>query len=196
MDKLTPVSAERTMQLCQAVIDYMESKLTGEKITTTPLLLAIDIRKELEGESHQEKLMKKVESKLDAALANMTEESIKEWYDKRRTKKFEKGQKVRCIKDDKMDDACNISEENRWHVGDEFIVKNIEVLPWGTFLFDEEGHDLNANRAEIIEQGVENLSPKEIEAFIWLELAYSESNTDFFDWLIKNFDIKQKENEN
>lgn len=165
MDKLTPVSAERTMQLCQAVIDYMESKLTGEKITTTPLLLAIDIRKELK----EKKEFKKI---------------------------FRRGQKVRCVKNDRMDDECNIAEKSRWHIGDEFIVKNIEVLPWGTFLFDGEGHDLNANRAEIIEQGVENLSPKEIEAFIWLKLAYSESNTDFFDWLIKNFDIKQKENEN
>lgn len=200
MDKLTPVPAKRTMQLCQAVIDYMGSKLRGEEITTPSLqtisALAFDIKKELEEENHQVKLMKKVEAKLDAALDNMTEESIKKWYDKRKIKEFEKGKKVRCVKDDKMDEAFNIPEENRWHIGDEFIIKDIEVFPWGTFLFDEEGHNLDVNRAEIVEQDVKKLTPKEIETFIWLELAYSESNTDFFDWLIKNFDIKQKENEN
>ena len=30
------------------------------------------------------------------------------------------GKKVRVIKEDRMDDACNIADELRWHIGDEF----------------------------------------------------------------------------
>ncbi len=36
------------------------------------------------------------------------------------------------------------------------------------------------------------LSEKDIQALIWLELVNSEKHSLFMDWLNKNFDIKQK----
>lgn len=63
---------------------------------------------------------------------------------------FTAGQKVRCIKNDPMDDRCGIADHLRWHIGDEFIVESVDVYPWGTFLNDGKGHNLNARRAEVV----------------------------------------------
>lgn len=63
---------------------------------------------------------------------------------------FTAGQKVRCIKADPMDDHCGVADNLRWHVGDEFIVKSVDIFPWGTFLNDGNGHNLNARRAEVV----------------------------------------------
>jgi len=60
------------------------------------------------------------------------------------------GKKVRVIKDDKMDDAFNIADNLRWHIGDEFEVCKIELLPWGCFLHNKEGQNLNVKRAELV----------------------------------------------
>ena len=49
-----------------------------------------------------------------------------------------------------MDDACNIADELRWHIGDEFKVCKIEILPWGCFLYNKEGQNLNVKRAELV----------------------------------------------
>ena len=61
------------------------------------------------------------------------------------------GKKVRVIKEDRMDDACNIADELRWHIGDEFKVCKIECVPWGIFLYNDKGQNLNYKRAELIE---------------------------------------------
>lgn len=63
---------------------------------------------------------------------------------------FKKGQRVRCIKKDPMDDRCNISEHLRWHIGDEFMIDSVDKFPWGVFLNDGEGHNLDARRALVI----------------------------------------------
>ena len=63
---------------------------------------------------------------------------------------FMAGQKVRCVKADPMDDHCGIADHLRWHVGDEFIVESVDVLPFGTFLNDGNGHNLNASRAIVV----------------------------------------------
>jgi len=60
------------------------------------------------------------------------------------------GKKVRVVKEDKLDDACNIADNLRWHIGDEFIVYKIEILPWGCFLHNKEGQNLNVKRAELV----------------------------------------------
>lgn len=60
------------------------------------------------------------------------------------------GCEVMCIKEDKMDDICNIKKELRWQIGDRFIVAKIEKTPWGTFLYDDNGHNLDIRRALII----------------------------------------------
>lgn len=70
------------------------------------------------------------------------------------------GSKVRCIKNDKLDDFCHINEKLRWQIGDEMIVHDIEEHPWGTFLFDSEGHDINMRRVELI---------KPLATFNWFE---------------------------
>ena len=61
------------------------------------------------------------------------------------------GKKVRVIKEDRMDDACNIADELRWCIGDEFKVCKIECVPWGIFLYNDKGQNLNYKRAELIE---------------------------------------------
>ena len=64
--------------------------------------------------------------------------------------KFRAGQRVRCIKADLMDEHVGIEDKNRWHIGDEFIIESVEEYPWGVFLNDGEGHNLNARRAVAI----------------------------------------------
>ena len=64
--------------------------------------------------------------------------------------KFQAGQLVRCIKADPMDEHVGIEDKNRWHIGDEFIIESVEEYPWGVFLNDGEGHNLNARRAVVI----------------------------------------------
>lgn len=64
--------------------------------------------------------------------------------------KFSAGQRVRCTKNDPMDAHVGIADENRWHIGDEFVVESVEEYPWGVFLNDGEGHNLNARRAEVV----------------------------------------------
>ena len=63
---------------------------------------------------------------------------------------FKAGQKVRCVKNDPMDDRCGIADHLRWHIGDEFIIESVDVYPWGTFLNDGKGHNLNARRAIVV----------------------------------------------
>lgn len=60
------------------------------------------------------------------------------------------GEKVRCIKNDRMDDHVGIPEDKRWHIGDEFIVVKIEELPYGTFLYNNKGQNLNLKRAAVV----------------------------------------------
>jgi len=64
--------------------------------------------------------------------------------------KFCTGQRVRCIKADPMDEHVGIEDKNRWHIGDEFIIESVDEYPWGVFLNDGKGHDLNARRAVVI----------------------------------------------
>lgn len=64
---------------------------------------------------------------------------------------FKAGQRVRVFKDDPMDDRLGIAHENRWHIGDEFVIASVQSSLAGTFLDDGKGHNLNAKRAEIVE---------------------------------------------
>lgn len=61
--------------------------------------------------------------------------------------KFSVGQVVTCFKKDRMDDICQIPDDKRWNIGDSFTIKSIDTYPWGTFLNDGLGHNLNAVRA-------------------------------------------------
>ena len=67
-----------------------------------------------------------------------------------KTYNFEPGQTVRCKREDPMDDHCRIADENRWHVGDEFVIDRVDVQVYGTFLHDGKGHNLDADRAELV----------------------------------------------
>lgn len=60
------------------------------------------------------------------------------------------GMTVRVIKEDKMDDVCGIADGLRWHIGDEFKVCKIEILPWGCFLYNNLGQNLSIKRAELV----------------------------------------------
>lgn len=64
--------------------------------------------------------------------------------------KFVAGKKVRCVKTDYLDDLCGIDDENRWHVGDEFVVEEVKTFPYGTFLYNKEGHNLSVKRAILV----------------------------------------------
>ena len=63
---------------------------------------------------------------------------------------FKAGQTVRCNKNDPMDAHCGIEDKNRWHIGDEFVIDHVEVKVYGTFLHDGKGHNLSADRAELV----------------------------------------------
>jgi len=58
--------------------------------------------------------------------------------------------RVACVKEDPMDDHCGIPEENKWQIGEEFVVDSLEIEPYGIFLHDGKGHNLNIRRAIII----------------------------------------------
>jgi len=60
------------------------------------------------------------------------------------------GKTVRVVKNDKLDDACNIEDKLRWNIGDEFKVCKIECLPWGIFLHNNKGQNLNYKRAKLV----------------------------------------------
>jgi hypothetical protein len=60
------------------------------------------------------------------------------------------GKTVRVIKEDRLDDSCAIEDHLRWHIGDEFLVVKIEIMPWGCFLYNKEGNNLNLKRAELV----------------------------------------------
>lgn len=60
------------------------------------------------------------------------------------------GKKVRVIKDDKMDDHAGVADHLRWHIGDEFKVTQIKIKPWGCFLYNNKGNNLNYKRAELV----------------------------------------------
>lgn len=59
------------------------------------------------------------------------------------------GKTAKVFKNDLMDDRCNISEELRWKIGDEFKICKVECLPWGTFIYNDKGQNLNSKRAKI-----------------------------------------------
>jgi hypothetical protein len=63
------------------------------------------------------------------------------------------GNKVRCISGDIRDDMCNIPDDSRWVIGEEFIVTRISKRPWGTFLYNGVGNqNLDIKRAELVEE--------------------------------------------
>ena len=65
------------------------------------------------------------------------------------------GCKVRCFIEDKADSFYGIAEELRWRVGDEFIVTDIHIAPYGTFLYNYKGQNLNIKRAEFVDNKME-----------------------------------------
>lgn len=64
------------------------------------------------------------------------------------------GRTVKVIKDDYLDVKCDIADELRWHIGDDFIVRKIVIEPWGCFLRDKDAHSLNIERAELVVNSV------------------------------------------
>jgi len=60
------------------------------------------------------------------------------------------GDTVRCYKDDPADGDYGIALDKRWHVGETFIVTKVKETPWGIFLHDDSGHNLNIIRAELV----------------------------------------------
>ena len=64
--------------------------------------------------------------------------------------KFKTGQTVKCIKDDPRDNFYGIEDDKRWHIGDKFIINTIDIYPYGIYLNDGNGHNLDAERAEIV----------------------------------------------
>lgn len=61
------------------------------------------------------------------------------------------GQKVKCIKEDPLDEAFHVSGPLRWNIGDELIVDSISFRPWGIFINDAEGHNIEISRVAIVE---------------------------------------------
>jgi hypothetical protein len=67
-------------------------------------------------------------------------------------KDFKEGQTVICIKDDPSDVFFKIPLENRWHIGDKFVIHKVENVLGYTFLHDRDGQNINAKRVELVEE--------------------------------------------
>jgi hypothetical protein len=68
------------------------------------------------------------------------------------------GIKVKCVKNDGADDHYGFAEELRWHIGDELIVTDIHIAPYGTFLCNYKGQNINIKRCEFVDANIdENL---------------------------------------
>lgn len=65
------------------------------------------------------------------------------------------GIKVRCIKDDPADAHYGFAEELRWHIGDELIVTDIHVAPYGIFLCNYKDQNINIKRCELVDTNIE-----------------------------------------
>lgn len=61
------------------------------------------------------------------------------------------GDTVECVKNCGLDDAGGFAQELRWHIGDRIVVDKIESFPWGTFLNDDKGHNIDIKRVKKIE---------------------------------------------
>ena len=59
------------------------------------------------------------------------------------------GDIVECIADDPVDKHYGFAKKNCWQIGESFKVKKIETFPYGTFLHDGKGHNMDINRAKI-----------------------------------------------
>lgn len=65
---------------------------------------------------------------------------------------FEIGDTVEVFRTDPMDDHVGIDLDKRWHVGEQFVITDIQTHPWGTFLCDAIGHTLKPSRARIVKK--------------------------------------------
>lgn len=65
------------------------------------------------------------------------------------------GIKVKCVKDDGADGYYGIADELRWHIGDELIVTDIHIAPYGTFLHNHLGQNINMKRCEFVDANIE-----------------------------------------
>lgn len=65
------------------------------------------------------------------------------------------GIKVICIKDDPSDAHYGFAEELRWHVGDEFIVTDINITPYGIFFYNYKNQNINIKRCELVDTNIE-----------------------------------------
>lgn len=72
------------------------------------------------------------------------------------------GDTVEVIADDPMDIQAKIPVANRWKIGEQLVVSEIEVLPWGTFLRTVEGYSLNHKRAKLVSRPTELPTPKNL----------------------------------
>jgi hypothetical protein len=65
------------------------------------------------------------------------------------------GIKVKCVKNDGADDYYGFAKELRWHIGDELIVTDILIAPYGTFLCNYKGQNINIKRCEFVDANIE-----------------------------------------
>ena len=60
------------------------------------------------------------------------------------------GCKVKCIADDPTDELYGIPMDKRWFIGDEIVVTDIMIRPYGIFICDKSGHNIKLKRVQII----------------------------------------------
>ncbi len=62
--------------------------------------------------------------------------------------------KVKCIKEDPIDDKVGISLENRWTLGEEITIHKVEMLTYGTFLYANVDQNIDIRRVELIKKKI------------------------------------------
>lgn len=66
------------------------------------------------------------------------------------------GLKVKCVKDDPADEHYGFAEELRWHIGDELIVTDIHIAPYGIFLCNYKNQNINIKRCEFVDANIKD----------------------------------------
>jgi hypothetical protein len=78
------------------------------------------------------------------------------------------GKKIRCVKESPMDKHSNV----KWEIGEEFIVKKVEVSQFGVYLYANEFENIDMNRVELVDE--QQLNKMEYEKItVQLKSGYS-----------------------
>jgi len=100
------------------------------------------------------------------------------------------GIKAKCIKDDGANAYYGILDELRWRIGDELIVTDIYITPYGTFLHNHKGQNINTKRCELVDANIqENLK---FVSFLSLDTQEARRLKGIYSQFVGDFDENER----